>query len=215
MINFIKNHHILRKKIFFSKEDILSLWISEEVLNILLEEKQIRHLIDDIYTLSEEDISLVSFARFVLADKLNKWSYITWLTALDYHNLLYWSYNSNYFTWQKKEKIKLDYLNVRIVIPATETPDVVDVDYYASFNLRRLKTEKYTVCFATPEQALVDKFFNNNYIEDENDFEWEERLVQFLLKDTIDKEKLLKIAIETNDEKTIKSTNNFINWITN
>lgn len=215
MINFIKKRYILGKKIFFSKEDILSLWVSEEVLNILLEEKQIRHLIDDIYTLPEEEVSLVGLARFILADKLNKWSYITWLTALDHHNLLYWSYNSNYFTWHKKEEIQLDNLNVEIVISATETPDIVAEDYYIPFNLSEIEIEKHTVCFATPEQALVDKFFNNNYIEDENAFEWEWRLVRFLLKDTIDKEKLLKMAIETNDEKTIKSTNNFINWITN
>lgn len=211
MINFIKNQHILRKKIFFSKDDILSLWISEEVLNILLEEKQIRYLIDGIYTLSKEEIFLWSSLRYILSNKLYKESYITGTTALDRYNLLYWAQGGTVFTWDEKKFIDLDGLTVEILLPSTKKPDIEAIEYYLPTHLNEWRTDKYTIYFAKPEQALVDMFFNSPFVEEY--FDEDELLVHFLLKEKIDKDKLLKIALETNDKKTIKSTHNLINWL--
>lgn len=211
MINFIKNQHILRKKIFFSKEDILSLWISEEVLNILLEEKQIRHLINDIYTLSEEEIFLWSPVRFILADKLNKWSYITGLAALEEHNLLYWAMTASNFTWDKQEDFWLQWLFIDIILPSVKNPDFEEIDYSLSIDYIESHSDVYKIKLASPEQALVDLYFNKHKVEEWFD-EWND-LVGFLLKKKIDQEKILKIAKATNNEKTIQSIKNFIKWI--
>lgn len=210
MINFLKNQHILRKKIFFSKEDVLSLWVSEEVFNSLLQERIIRHLANDIYALSREEVNLWSSVRYILADKLNKGAYITWLAALDYHNLLYWGYPWDYFTWEKRENIDVDGSRVRIFIPTSKTPELDKVDYYITFPLTEEKSDTYTIYFAKPEQALIDMFFNSLCVED--GFQ-DGRLVKPVLKVSINKNKLLKMALETMDDKTIKSTKNLINWL--
>lgn len=186
------------------------MWVSEEVFSDLLQEKIIRHITNDIYVLSREEVNLWSSVRYILADKLNKGAYITWLAALERYNLLYWGFAWDYFTWEKEEEIDLGSLFINIFIPSTKNPELEKVDYYITFPLTEEKTDTYTIYFAKPEQALIDMFFNSLCVAD--GFQ-DGRLVKPLLKRFIDKNKLLKMALETKDDKTIKSTENLINWL--
>lgn len=216
MINFIKNYHILREKIFFSKKDILDLWLKEKDFNLLIKEWIIRYLFNDLYTLSEKEVDISSEISLLIPQTLDKKNYITSNTALFYHWLIYWWIWVIIWSAKNEYEIRWRDFYIKTIKTPNKKADIEDFFIDVSNNGVTNYINKIKINLASKEQAIVDRFYFNSikYWLIHDCFDEENFFIPYELKEKINIEKLNKIAKETMDEKTIQSVNNLINWFT-
>lgn len=212
MINFIKNYHILREKIFFNKEDIINIWINDKELSILISEWIIRELRNDLYTLSNNEVDLSSTSvKFILPQFLNKNHYITWEAALNYYEMLYGSVWYIVINWEEYNNIKLNKTSIKIIKQSIEKPDVkkIPIKIYNKWIWDYLTT--FYVKIASPEQAIVDYFYD--FWKETSRFTEVHEFVKTQFEEKINIDKLREIAELTNDNNTINTIEKLIKWI--
>lgn len=213
---FINKIHILRELIFFRKWDILE--INENDFNKWIEKGFIINQYDDIYSLSEEHIELTKITRFFLMQKYFENSYISGCSALeDYWVYLAWN---RHHTIMLNKDINEDMLiikNKRVFIYKTYVKNYEDLVNKKIIELWNRAMWLKSSCYlniASLELALIDLFSIQKYVMNSFDFN-EHWLYWEKIDKIINKEKLLDIAKNTNEEYIINSTKNFITWLKN
>lgn len=213
MINFIKNFAKLREKIFFTKDELLELWIKEDIISELLKEWALRDLTHGIFTLSKDDVYIDDDIKFLLPKKIYEKSYITWESAFDYYKVIYWFFHPCVATGKKNEIFSADNLIVHLYKSSLEEPETIDIIINSSNKWVGSILTRMNVKMATLEQALVDYFYNQYEIA--TNFSKNHELVKLQLITKLNKEKLKELANKTWDDKTITSIYNLTQWLEN
>lgn len=115
LMKFINNNHKLREIIFFNEKDLKELWFSKKDIDLLVSEKILNiYEIKDkcIYSLWEQDLAMTSDYLIILAELLNKGSYLTSTSALSMYGITYWWVETMHFSADKKERINIGKTNL-------------------------------------------------------------------------------------------------------
>lgn len=210
MIDFIKAMPKLRKKIFFRKEDLLDLNVSEDVIEILLKEGLLRKMDCGIYTLSDKEVRLLSDISLILPELLFwKETYITGKYVLVKNNIIFdilWDINC---VAEKKETYRFDNQRIKTLTKIVDTPKVKNYRFVVTNCPVEDMANIFTVKMATLEQALVDYFSTfEKIIYDFVALDFDE----YDISEKIDFEKLKKIRDKLNNKTLIATINNFLAW---
>lgn len=213
MLNFIKNYHILREKIFFTIAELNELDINNSLIKILEEELILRNLFEDIYTLNDNTIRLDLESGMILTKKIDNNSYISGETALEKHWVIYWPSSIFEFASSTEKTFEWDFLTISSLKKSTKKIDTDELIIYVSNKWVTRAQTPISIKIATIEQAIVDRFYNNKL--NKINFNAENFFAKHKLLEKVNIKKLIEKAHSTNDIKTIKLVEDFIKWFTN
>ena len=210
MIEFIKAMPKLREKIFFRKEDLLDLNVSEDVIETLLKEELLRKMDCGIYTLSDKEVRLLSDISLILPELLFwKQTYITGKYVLVKNNIIFdvlWHINC---VAEKKEILRFDNQKIKTLTKVVDTPKVKNYRFVVTNCPVEDMANIFTVKMATLEQALVDYFSTfENIVYDFFVLDFDDDVIS----EKINFEKLKKIRDKLNNKTLIETINNFLTW---
>lgn len=215
MIEFIKAMPELRKKVFFKLEDLLELNISEDVISELIKEWILRKMDCWIFTLSDNEVHLVSNVSLLLPKILfwektyvtGKWVLSNSLIIRDICIPLYCITEENII----ENHYKFDNTGIYTKHRITQKPELQEFNFYISNWSIDENHNIQSVKIATLEQAIIDFFIFRKKIEiDFNEWLWFRS--DMILK-KVDLKKLKQMSLDTNNEKIINSVKNFLKWL--
>lgn len=211
---FLEKLPILREMVFFTKEDLVKIWIDNNSIEDFLNNKLIIEVYDFLYTLSEKFVILNEDTIKLFWLKYDKSAYISLETALDFHNVLFSNPSIVKFASNKPNKeIKfIQWFPIRYFSSSWLNEWDIIKTYYKSWNKAIWELSTTYLRIASLERSLIDLFYSKKKILDENtidamNFDFIE------LKKKINFSKLKEMSFLTKNNVVIETTKNFINWI--
>lgn len=209
---YIENYSNLRKQILFNKNYLIQNKFEEEEIDYLQTEWIIQYLVNDFYTIKQEDINNNYYLSCFFITSIFEKSYITTDSALSY----YWLKSPTLlitFAWNKNQKMEMFWTRIK-----EESLNSFWEYIELEFNINNWKLsewfEKNKIKIATKEQALIDYFFvsRSEILPEEFNVVWFNKIICL---EELNQKKILELAEKTNNEKTIKTANNFCYWLNN
>lgn len=205
---YIHNYDKLKGEIFFNENFLIKMWFTKEEIHYLSEENILTNLINQYYTIHNEDLNYWVLFHCYLITTIFPGTYITWLTA----TMLHWLWNTTSamdFSGNKNDVINIKwhkYYQIDTKIDWKTTEYEFEVN---NWGLKSTKTFK----IVTKEQAIIDYFLDEKDVFEWEDF-WDLELWRISCRKKINIEELLKLTEEYKNENLSKNINNFCNWLT-
>ena len=208
---YIEHYSDLKKNILFEERYLLNKGFSIGEIYYLRDNKILTYLEKSYYTIKETDINDNCYLIWLFITTIHN-SYITSDTAL----MRYWLKSpvlSISYAWKERKYYKL----LKYKIKEEKVPYNGEfVMEEALINNGRLNEscKKIQIRIATPEQALIDYFFNERDIIRPEEFNviWFDKEIW---QTNVNQKKLLELAQKTNSNTTIEMANNFCFWLNN
>lgn len=209
---FLEKLPILREMVFFTKEDLVEIWIDNNIFSKLLDWKLIRIIYYNIYSLNEEHVTINEKTLILFWLKYNEKSYISHESALKHHKIYLWKTILDFSTKNLDEDIFLFNKHIKYrKWSGLDNQDNVSLVRLDIGNRSVWKTSKLKYKIASPELALIDLFYSYDCVLSEEDIDAYGFNVSNILK-IINNNILLDLANQCN-KNVIITTKNFINWI--
>ncbi|MFH1837910.1 MAG: hypothetical protein ABH808_00185 [Candidatus Kuenenbacteria bacterium] len=202
-MNFIKFKENLKNFVIFSLQDIRKIEENFNLrrLNEWQNKKYIKMIRRGYYIFS--DLELNESILFLIANKIYSPSYISLEMAFSYYNLIPESvYSITSVTSQKTNNFKsvlaeFVYQHIK--------PELI-------FGYKLVKYKNYNFKMAEIEKAVLDYFYLNPYLKNENDF-FELRFNAEEFKKSVDQNKLMRYLTKFNNKNLKKRIKKFIKFI--
>ena len=192
-MNFIEIQDILEQLQIFSINDLKNIDSKFEKKKIYLWKKKwlIKNIYRWYYVLNKQEIN--TWILHKIANIIHHPSYISLETALSYYNLIPEAvYTTTSITTKKTLEINNEYLDFSY--------KSIKSDFFWWYKIENIKKNNYLI--ADIEKTILDYFYLNKQLNNENDIIWL-RLNSQILKEQVDRKKI---------EKYLKRFNkNFLN----
>lgn len=205
----------LREMVFFTKEELQEIWISNNVFNKWNKRKYIKNIYWDIFSLPEEHVVISEETYLSLFQKIDPSIYLTHLYALRHQNFWFWEKQIRIFSTKNKDIFK-KYEEEWETKCFYNTSNIWNEDDFIFENYVLSNWPVWTINYkkikmAKLELALLELFMEYWYVISEDDID----AIGFMpdeIKKKLNKDKLIQMSLKCDIivQETVK---NFINWL--